>query len=106
MITMTEIAISKVKALSEQEENKGKALRFFVEGGGCSGFQYSLKFDDVQETDTKLEFDGVSIVIDAESVDYLKGTAIDWTESLQGEGFKISNPNAKSSCGCGSSFEV
>ena len=106
MINMTDAAINKVKGYLEEEENKGKALRLFVESGGCSGFQYGLAFDDAQEGDTELEFSGVKVIVDSRSAAYVKGADIDFVESLQGSGFKITNPNAASSCGCGNSFEV
>ena len=106
MLTMTDAAVHKVTEYLADEENKGKALRVFVEGGGCSGFQYGLAFDDAAEDDTQLEFGGVKVVVDPSSAAYIKGASIDFIDSLAGSGFKVSNPNAKSTCGCGSSFEV
>ena len=106
MITMTDSAVSKVQLFLQDEENKGKALRLFVEGGGCSGFQYGLAFDDAHDDDTTLNFGEIKVLIDPMSADKVKGANVDYVETLQGAGFKISNPNAKTSCGCGSSFEV
>ena len=106
MITMTDAAVSKVKHFLTEDENKGKTLRLLVEGGGCSGFQYGLVFDETQEGDTKLEFDGISVLVDENSRSFIKGAEIDFVDTMQESGFKINNPNAKSSCGCGNSFEV
>ena len=106
MITMTDAAVHKVTEYLADDENKGKALRVFVEGGGCSGFQYGLAFDDPAEDDSVLTFGQVRVAIDALSAPYIKGSQIDYVETLQAAGFKVSNPNAKSTCGCGSSFEV
>ena len=106
MITMTDAAVAKVKTFLAEPGNESKALRLAVVGGGCSGFQYDLTLDDPQDGDTTLEVGGVQLVLDQHSAEMLKGTSIDYVESLQGEGFSIKNPNATSSCGCGSSFGV
>ena len=106
MLSMTDKAVAKVEDFLLEDENQGKALRVFVEGGGCSGFQYGLAFDDVHDDDSKFEFDGVSVLIDPKTAEYIKGASIDFVETLQESGFKITNPQAKSSCGCGQSFEV
>jgi iron-sulfur cluster insertion protein len=106
MLHMTEAAVAKVNDYLQDDENKGKALRVFVEGGGCSGFQYGLAFDDQVEDDTVLEFGPVKVVVDPASAEYIKGASIDFIDGLQGSGFKVTNPNAKSTCGCGSSFEA
>ena len=106
MLTMTDAAVQKVAEYLTDEENKGKALRVFVEGGGCSGFQYGLAFDEPAEDDTHLEFGGVKVLVDPSSAQYIKGANVDFVDTLQGSGFKVSNPNAKSTCGCGSSFDV
>jgi len=106
MLNMTEAAIEKVNEYLADDENKGKVLRVFVEGGGCSGFQYGLAFDDPAEDDSVLSFGPVKVCVDPSSAQYIKGAHIDFVDSLQGSGFKVSNPNAKSTCGCGSSFEV
>ena len=88
-------------------ESKGTMLRVAVQGGGCSGFQYGFTLDDTrQDDDLVLERDGVTVLIDAVSVGYLAGSEIDYTDDLIGSAFKINNPNATSSCGCGTSFSV
>ncbi len=107
VVTLTENAASQIKEMvSRQKENEGKALRVYVEGGGCSGLQYGLVFDDRRDGDVVVDFHGVPVVVDAESAPYLRGTVIDYSDALTGGGFKISNPNAQRSCGCGKSFEA
>ena len=106
MLTMTDAAVTKVTEYLTDDENKGKSLRVFVEGGGCSGFQYGLAFDEPTEDDTVLTFGSVKVAVDPSSAPYIKGSQVDFIDTLQGSGFKVSNPNAKSTCGCGSSFEV
>ena len=81
-----------------------KRLRVLVESGGCSGFQYGMAFDEPKEGDTQFESEGVPIVMDATSLAYLNGSAIDFDDGLHGKGFEIKNPNAQSTCGCGKSF--
>lgn len=109
MITVTSMAASKINELLT-EENKGQAaLRVFVQGGGCSGFQYGLMIDEgegQETTDTYFESNGVKLVVDPISARYLKGAEVDFVDNLTGGGFTIKNPNAKSTCGCGSSFTV
>ena len=106
-LVFTDSAASKVKSLIEEEGNKALKLRVFVTGGGCSGFQYGFTFDeDVQEGDTEVENDGVTLLIDPMSYQYLIGAEIDYKEDLQGAQFVIRNPNATTTCGCGSSFSV
>ena len=103
----TDSAASKVKSLIDEEGNPDLKLRVFVTGGGCSGFQYGFTFDDeVNEDDTALEKNGVTLLVDPMSYQYLVGAEIDYTESLQGSQFVIRNPNAETTCGCGSSFSV
>ena len=92
--------------LIDQPENVGKLLRVYVEGGGCSGMQYGMVFDEKRDDDTVVDSHGVSVLVDAVSMDYLHGCQIDFVDELTGGGFKISNPNAKTSCGCGKSFEA
>lgn len=107
MLSLTEKAAEKVKeiqAAESIEENYGLRLR--VVGGGCSGFAYDLYFDQVAETDRTFDSHGVKLVIDQMSLQYLAGTSVDYVEGLQGAGFKFNNPNVKSTCGCGSSFNV
>jgi iron-sulfur cluster insertion protein len=100
-------AANKVLSLIEEEGNPGLKLRVFVSGGGCSGFQYGFTFDEVQnEDDTVMEKNGVSLLIDPMSYQYLIGAEIDYQENLEGSQFVIKNPNATTTCGCGSSFSV
>jgi len=100
-------AIGKVRALVEEEGNPDLKLRVYVTGGGCSGFQYGFAFEELcAEDDAKIVKDGVTVVVDALSYPYLVGATLDYEESLQGSRFKVSNPNASSTCGCGSSFSV
>lgn len=107
VVSLTESAASQVKHLLENDrEAAGKALRVFVEGGGCSGMQYGMVFDEKRADDFAAEFFGVSVLIDPFSANYLRGAVIDFKDELNGGGFKISNPNARQSCGCGKSFEA
>jgi len=107
VITLTESAATQVKSMLEGEgENKGKVLRVYVETGGCSGLQYGLVFDEERPNDARLEFYGVPVVVDAFSAKYLRGSHVDYVDSLTGGGFKVHNPNARTSCGCGNSFEA
>ncbi len=100
-------AANKVKELIAEEGNPDLKLRVFVTGGGCSGFQYGFTFDEVQnEDDTTMEKNGVTLLIDSMSMQYMMGAEIDYTEGLEGAQFVIRNPNAVSTCGCGSSFSV
>jgi iron-sulfur cluster assembly accessory protein len=105
-ISLTDNAVKMIRsALEETEGEEGDYLRVGVKGGGCSGFQYSLNFtDEVDDEDLLVLVDGVKVITDAFSASYLKGTELDYVESLQGAGFKFNNPNAKRTCGCGSSF--
>jgi len=106
-IDFSDAAARKVTALIEEEGNPDLMLRVFVTGGGCSGFQYGFSFDEaVGEGDTKVEKDGVTLLIDPMSFQYLTGAEIDYTEGLEGAQFVIKNPNATTTCGCGSSFSV
>ncbi len=103
----TESAASKVKALIDEEGNPELKLRVFVQGGGCSGFQYGFTFDEaVNEDDTAMEKNGVTLLIDSMSYQYLVGAEIDYKEDLEGSQFVIKNPNATTTCGCGSSFSA
>ncbi len=103
----TNAAATKVKTLLEEEDNAELCLRVYVTGGGCSGFSYGFSFDDqVAEDDTRIENDGVSMVVDAMSIQYLMGGTVDYKESLQGSQFTVQNPNATTTCGCGSSFSI
>ena len=106
-LIFTDAAVEKVRDLIAEENNPNLKLRVFVTGGGCSGFQYGFTFDeDVNDDDTIVEKGGVKLLIDSMSYQYLVGAEIDYTEGLQGSQFVIRNPNATSTCGCGSSFSV
>ncbi|MCC6912028.1 MAG: iron-sulfur cluster insertion protein ErpA [Flavobacteriales bacterium] len=106
-LLFTDNAAKKVKELIEEEGNDELKLRVFVSGGGCSGFQYGFTFDEVKnEDDTAMEKNGVTLLIDAMSYQYLIGAEIDYQEGLEGAQFVIKNPNASSTCGCGSSFSA
>ena len=106
-ILFTDSAAAKVKDLLIEEGNSNLKLRVFVQGGGCSGFQYGFTFDeDVNEDDTTLEKNGVSLLVDPMSFQYLVGAEIDYKDDLDGAQFVIKNPNATTTCGCGSSFSA
>jgi iron-sulfur cluster insertion protein len=106
-IVFTDSAASKVAELVAEEGNPDLKLRVFVQGGGCSGFQYGFTFDEMaNEDDTKMEKNGVTLLIDAMSLQYLIGAEIDYKDDLDGAQFVIRNPNASTTCGCGSSFSV
>ena len=106
-LSFTASAAAKVKNLIEEEGNDQLKLRVFVTGGGCSGFQYGFTFDeDIADDDTQIERDGVRLVVDALSFQYLVGAEVDYVEGLQGSQFVVKNPNATTTCGCGSSFAI
>jgi iron-sulfur cluster insertion protein len=106
-IVLTEAAARRIAVLREQENAEGARLRIAVSGGGCSGFQYGLSFDDQRNPDDFLfERDGIGVVVDNVSLDLLNGAEIDFVEDLMGASFQIRNPNAASSCGCGNSFSI
>lgn len=106
-LVFTDSAANKVKALIEEEKNPNLKLRVYVTGGGCSGFQYGFTFDEnVAEDDTEVVNAGVTLVVDPMSFQYLQGAEIDYKEDLSGAQFMINNPNAKTTCGCGSSFSI
>jgi iron-sulfur cluster assembly protein len=106
VISLTPAAAEEVKSMLTQPDNAGKILRVYVEQGGCSGMQYSMVFDEKRPDDFSVEMHGVSVLVDPFSSKYLRGTVVDFSNALTGGGFKISNPNAKQSCGCGKSFEA
>ena len=107
LLDFTDAAALKVKSLIEDEKNDNLKLRVFVTGGGCSGFQYGFTFDeDINDGDTAVENQGVKLLIDPMSFQYLVGAEIDYTEGLEGSQFVIRNPNAATTCGCGSSFST
>jgi len=106
-LIVTDNAASKVKALLVEEGNNALKLRVYITGGGCSGFQYGFKFDEsINDGDTEVSNDGISVVVDSMSIQYLLGSEIDYVEGLQGAQFVIKNPNAATTCGCGSSFSI
>jgi iron-sulfur cluster assembly accessory protein len=104
VVQLTATAAEEVRSLLQKPENAGKNLRVYVEQGGCSGMQYSMTFDEKRPDDATAEAYGVSVVVDPFSAQYLRGAVVDFSDSLTAGGFKISNPNAKQSCGCGKSF--
>ena len=109
MINVTEVAAEKINQLLAEEDKMGAGLRVFVQGGGCSGFQYGLMIDEGEgdeSADQVFEVNGVRLFIDPISLRYLKGAEVDFVDNNMGGGFTIKNPNAKSTCGCGSSFNV
>ena len=106
-LVFTNAAALKVSDLIAQEQNDALMLRVFISGGGCSGFQYGFTFDEeIQEGDLEIENQGVKLIVDPMSIQYLMGAEIDYKEDLQGAQFIIRNPNAQTTCGCGSSFSV
>jgi iron-sulfur cluster assembly protein len=106
-ITLTPPAIQAVRDLMNKRNLEGYALRVFVSGGGCSGFQYGMALENnIRVEDMVDEFDGVKVVVDEVSIEYLRGAKVDYIEDVMGSGFKIENPNAVSSCGCGNSFKT
>jgi len=106
-LVFTDSAAEKVRQLIEEEGNDNLKLRVFVQGGGCSGFQYGFTFDEeVSDDDTSMQKNGVTLLIDAMSYQYLVGAEIDYKDGLEGAQFVIKNPNASTTCGCGSSFSV
>src|SRR4051812_40214176 len=105
-VSLTESAAKQIKEMLTSPENAGKALRVYVEGGGCSGMQYGMVFDEKRADDIANDFHGVSILVDPFSANYLRGSVVDFSDALTGGGFKITNPQAKQSCGCGKSFEA
>ena len=107
MVNLTDAAVEKVNEIISQENQAGKALRIYVEGGGCSGFQYGFKLDSSQNPDDRVfEHDGIRVLVDETSLDLLGGATLDFVEDLVGSYFKMVNPNAVSTCGCGSSFSA
>jgi iron-sulfur cluster assembly protein len=107
LLSLTPVAAAKVRELlAEEPDGQTLVLRVAIQGGGCSGFQYGLGFDTVAEGDLELTLEGVPVVVDQFSAPYLRGTTIDFLNTISESGFKIENPNAVSSCGCGHSFQV
>ena len=105
VVQLTESAAQQIRTLQATDaEAKGKFLRLYVENGGCSGFQYGMVFDERRPDDATAESQGVTVLIDGLSANYLRGSLVDYVDSLTGGGFKITNPQARESCGCGKSF--
>ena len=106
-IVLSDKAAAKIgELLQGQEDSEGQALRVAVRGGGCSGFQYALAFDKAKEDDNVFEVDGVAVIVDKVSMQFVFGSEVDYVEGLQGAGFQVNNPNVVAACGCGSSFQV
>ena len=106
-ITLTEQAAEKIgELLGGMEDGEGQALRVAVRGGGCSGFQYALAFDQTKDDDHVFEDRGVAVIVDKVSMQFVFGSEVDYVEGLQGAGFQVNNPNVVAACGCGSSFQV
>ncbi len=106
MLTITDNAAGKIQELAKEEENV-LGLRVYVKGGGCSGYQYGMAFESsLSDDDTVIEKDDIKVILDSQSAPFLNGAEIDYIDSLQGSGFSVKNPNAKKTCGCGSSFAV
>jgi iron-sulfur cluster assembly protein len=106
-ITLSPKAAEKIgELLGGQSEIEGQALRVAVRGGGCSGFQYALAFDKAKDDDHVFEVDGVAVIVDKVSMQFVFGSEVDYIEGLQGAGFQVNNPNVVAACGCGSSFQV
>ncbi len=106
-ITLSEKAVEKIaELLGGQDQVEDQALRVAVRGGGCSGFQYALAFDSAKDDDNVFEVDGVAVVVDKVSMQFVFGSEVDYVEGLQGAGFQVNNPNVVAACGCGSSFQV
>ena len=106
-LEVTAVASAKMHEIIEQERMAGKGVRIYVEGGGCSGFQYGFAFDDPGDADFRIPMtQGFDVLVDTFSMNYLRGATVDFVDTIEGSGFKISNPNATGSCGCGSSFSV
>lgn len=106
LISMTPTAAEKVRELLDAEGNPELGLRIFVAGGGCSGLQYGMTLDETQDGDSIFETNGVRVLVDEMSAEYISGSEIDYVDSLMGAGFAVNNPNAVSSCGCGHSFKT
>jgi len=106
-ITLTPTAVQAVRDLMEQRNLEDYALRIYISGGGCSGFQYGMALDNnFRESDLTSEFDGVKVLVDEVSINYLRGATVDYVNDVMSSGFKIENPNALASCGCGNSFRT
>ena len=107
LLSLTDAAVAKVKYFAgTMPDSQGKPLRIFVQGGGCSGFQYGFTFDDKKEGDAVIETGGIEVIVDPQSAQYLKDAKVDYVEDFRGAGFSVTNPNASGGCGCGKSFQA
>jgi len=107
LLSLTDAAVAKVKYFAgTMPDSQGKPLRIFIQGGGCSGFQYGFTFDEKKEGDTVIETGGIEVVVDPQSAQYLKDAKVDYVEDFRGAGFSVTNPNATGGCGCGKSFQA
>ncbi len=107
LLTLTDAAIEKVKHFAKtMPDSEGKPLRVFIQGGGCSGFQYGFTFDEKKEGDNVLEQGGVTVLVDQQSAQYLRGAKVNYVEDFRGAGFSVENPNSTGGCGCGKSFSA
>jgi len=104
MITLTDSAVAQIRELQSEKATEGQVLRILVEAGGCSGFEYGMSFDDQKDDDQLFESNGIKLLVDATSLEYLDGSVVDFDDGLTGKGFEVRNPNASSTCGCGRSF--
>ena len=106
-VEVTPVASAKMHEIIEQEQMTGKGVRIYVEGGGCSGFQYGFAFDNPGDADFRIPMqEGFDVLVDSFSMNYLRSAMVDFVDTIEGSGFKISNPNATGTCGCGSSFSA
>ena len=107
LLSLTDKAVEKVKYFAgTMQDSQGKPLRIFIQGGGCSGFQYGFTFDEKKENDMVLEQGGITVVVDPQSAQYLKDAKVDYVEDFRGAGFSVTNPQATGGCGCGKSFSA
>jgi iron-sulfur cluster insertion protein len=107
LLSLTDAAVAKVKYFAgTMPDSEGKSLRIFVQGGGCSGFQYGFTFDEKKENDTVIATGGIEVVVDPQSATYLKDAKVDYVEDFRGAGFSVTNPQATGGCGCGKSFNA
>jgi iron-sulfur cluster assembly accessory protein len=107
LLTLTDAAIEKVKFFAtSMPDSENKPLRIFVQGGGCSGFQYGFQFDEKKDDDTVIEQGGIMVLVDPQSATYLKDVVVNYVEDFRGAGFAVENPNASGGCGCGKSFQA
>ncbi|HTR01560.1 MAG TPA: iron-sulfur cluster insertion protein ErpA [Thermoanaerobaculia bacterium] len=107
LLSLTDAAVAKVKYFAgTMADSAGKPLRIFIQGGGCSGFQYGFTFDEKKEGDAVISTGGIEVVVDPQSAQYLKDAKVDYVEDFRGAGFSVTNPNATGGCGCGKSFQA